>query len=191
MLHSESALLVRAHEPVRNSTLRQVASTYDDPKAEIANSASLLQQPPSAPPSLVDETIGEKIVTLGIHDGSTTNSNALLHPSLFPEAAIGRGRLVKISPVTDDDPVNDRPYDRASKASKKNIVGDEHANGTKGGRLFIAEPMASDVAAKPSGAKVRSAPCVPSTTFICFRSQSLPTRPQDVDSDRKAKYRYR
>lgn len=148
LAHTDTPLLARPHGPVRNSTLRQVTSTYDDPGTEAGNDESAGQRSPASPP-LDDQTIYEQILTLGLHDGLSTTSTVLLHPDLFPTATNNRQTVVRLCPVTDDDLVYDHHPHKAKLRKEKSV---EH--GQVSGNVFFAEPMSLDMAAKAHSSKV-------------------------------------
>ncbi|KAL8761575.1 MAG: hypothetical protein Q9184_002312 [Pyrenodesmia sp. 2 TL-2023] len=167
LAHADTPLLARPHGPVRNSTLRQVTSTYDNPGEEAGNDGSPRQRSPVSPP-LDDQKIHEQIVTLGLHDGLSTTSTVLLHPDLFPTAANNRQTVVRICPVTDDDLVDDH---RAHKAKLRKQKSMEH--GQLSGNVFFAEPMGPDMAAKAHSSKLDPEDCQASHVEIAFRDEYL------------------
>ncbi|KAI4123374.1 MAG: hypothetical protein LQ338_005290 [Usnochroma carphineum] len=167
LAHSESSNVGRPHEPVRNSTLRQVASTTEDPKVDATHLANL-QHPVYEASQPEYQTIHGKVVTIGIHDGSSSSSNALLDPSLLPQSAVDSKVLLGISPTTHDDDdddlaTNGQAYDLPSRVNRGKNMNHEHIDGTKR-YLLIAEPMGSDSAGKSSDIQL-SIPATEATRY--------------------------
>lgn len=136
-VHSENSNNARLREPVRTSTLRQVTSTFDSPGTDLDD----LQNPPSVPPQGYSQTLRSKVITIGVHDGSSTSCTALLDPSLFPQSTISRGTAIEICPVNASKTTDHaRPHDHASDIPKERSLGHGSADSTKR-HLFVAEPM--------------------------------------------------
>ena len=146
LAHAESHGGLRAHQPLRNSTLRHVTATDEDPDTEISPNPSL-QHPATRAFRHLSEKPIQRIVTLGIHDRSSAGSTALIDPTVFPEDALKEGVLITISPAPDSDtPINDQFYHgesgnkRGNASTPKPTVNDRQ-------HLFLAEAMLPD----PSG----------------------------------------
>ncbi|KAL8706275.1 MAG: hypothetical protein Q9201_000651 [Fulgogasparrea decipioides] len=138
------------HKPARNTSLRQVISTDEHQEAEAANTARHLPSSGSAVDGSDDLIHLPKVVTLGFHDSSSTSSCALLDVNVFPQGIIGRGSLIAINPIVDNDPVVDgQPY--GDKSSFTHIKSFATSNTTC---LFVAKSMALDMTTKSPGVQI-------------------------------------
>ncbi|KAL8735484.1 MAG: hypothetical protein Q9181_002791 [Wetmoreana brouardii] len=150
LAHADSQSTAHVHKPARNTSLRQVISTDEHQKAEAAHTARLRPSSDSAADGSDDTIRRPKVVTLGIHDSSSTSSCALLDVNVFPQGIVGRGSPISITPAHDNDPVVDgQPYH--DKSSFNHIKGSAMSNTTY---LFVAKPMASDMATKSPGVQI-------------------------------------
>ncbi|KAL8951907.1 MAG: hypothetical protein Q9222_002152 [Ikaeria aurantiellina] len=92
--------------------------------------------------------IAKRIFSLGIHDGTSTNSSALLHENIFTDGCILPGNLIAVEVMHDDnDLAKQQSHDDTRKVYMKGSPEKTWSGGTRK-HLFIAEPMNPDTMAK-------------------------------------------
>ncbi|KAL8720930.1 MAG: hypothetical protein Q9225_002286 [Loekoesia sp. 1 TL-2023] len=172
LAQTESHSGTRTHEPLRNSTLRQVTLTDENP--ETGPTHTNPQHPHIFATSQLAEWKNlEKFVKLGIHDSVSLSSSALLDPRVFPEGAIRKGTLITISPARDTGPAVDG-QSHNGKGGKK--VGRPSAHELESGNrryLFAAEPIRPDSSGNLSDVRVDDEDYQASHVEIAFRDEYL------------------
>ncbi|KAL8829388.1 MAG: hypothetical protein Q9170_006186 [Blastenia crenularia] len=148
LAHGDGQSGTRSHEPLRNSTLRQVTLTdegpitgaTDDPGPECSSLSSNARSS--------EWKTYQKIVKLGFHDASSLGSGALLDPKFLPDDVLGRGNLIAIYPAPDVDDATDDPLRNGKSGKKWGKISDHEL--AKGNRkyLFIANPMMPETSGK-------------------------------------------
>ena len=152
---SESQSGTRTHEPLRNSNLRQVTTTDEDPEPHTTYNAGLLHPGQHAAGRFGDWTPFQKIAILGIRDGSSTGT-AMLEPTVFGEDVAARGTLITIGPPPDADaPANNNHQNGNSsiKRASNSVPGLSHDSRI---HLFAVEPMFPEPGGRTLDAQVRS-----------------------------------
>lgn len=95
LAHTESQGGLRTHEPLRNSTLRQVASTDENPDGGVTPNSCLVHSSLFSSSHVGEYKHFQKIVRLGISNTIPITTRALLSSTTFPES-ITKGRLITI-----------------------------------------------------------------------------------------------
>lgn len=151
LAHQESrSTTAPAHEPARNSSLRQVTATDEQHETELHHPGLMPADPAVAGES--GSLTPRDRVTLGIHDGFAMGSSALLNPSAFPQGDISPGTLITIRHASETDPAGNGQRHRDG----TNTSYTQEATKGIGGHLFVAESMTADMTAKSSGVQVWS-----------------------------------
>ena len=156
--------IAHIHGPTRNSSLRQVTSTYEHPDTAVSKSTELQQSAPLKLQQQSHQTLFRKALTLGVHDGSPTGSIALLDLNAFSGTNISSGTPITIEAASE-----------AAFAAEDGILdGDEELTSRgpavpnlRNGRskhLFLAEPMDPDMITKSSDIQVCTSLAVGTTT---------------------------
>ncbi|KAL8776315.1 MAG: hypothetical protein Q9194_003229, partial [Teloschistes cf. exilis] len=147
---SERSGTAHAHGPARISSLRQVISTDDRHEPDfIAGQAHLSVSSPPAMQSTM--LLGEKILTLGTHEASSTNGTALIDLTAFPQDTLGIGSLVTISPIPESEP--DPSQHEKNDAHQQMPPGQRYPKGLAR-PLFVVESMPPEMQAQPSNVQV-------------------------------------
>lgn len=156
LAHMESHSGTRTHEPLRNSTLRHVTLTDENPETEPTHKAAPWHARPFATSQLVEWKNLEKLVKLGVYDSVSVSSSALLDPSIFPEGAIRKGTLITVTPALDPGAAaHDQSYNGTSRKKKDQPFAHELDSGNKR-YLFAAEPINPDPSGKFPDVRVGS-----------------------------------
>ncbi|KAL8938356.1 MAG: hypothetical protein Q9216_003936, partial [Gyalolechia sp. 2 TL-2023] len=153
LAHTENQGGLRAHGPLRNSTLRQVTSTDENPGDGVTLDASPGRRPLPTNPQRGESKHFPKVARLGILDASAVTTCALLDPATFPED-IPKPRLITIGPAPDTDAaVEGQPQNGSTirRTHRTSICG--LANGINS-HLFTTEFLDSNQSAKPPDAQI-------------------------------------
>ncbi|KAI4166701.1 MAG: hypothetical protein LQ343_007824 [Gyalolechia ehrenbergii] len=143
LAHTENQGGLRTHEPLRNSTLRQVTSTDEDPEDGVTPDTGLGHLPLFTTSQLGEPKHFQRIVRLSISDGLPRTSCALLDPTTFHDE-IAKGRLITIGPAPDTgvavegQPRNGNGNEKADRTSAHELADGNHKH------LFTTEPLASN-----------------------------------------------
>ncbi|KAL8937909.1 MAG: hypothetical protein Q9211_003449 [Gyalolechia sp. 1 TL-2023] len=146
LAHTESQGGLRTHEPLRNSTLRQVTLTNENLEDGVTPDAGPGHPSPCATSQLGKWKYFQKIVRLGVSDALPITSRALLDPTTFPED-IAKGGLITIEPALDASATVEG-QSRNGGSTKQTLADGLHRH------LFTTEPLASNPSAKTPDAQV-------------------------------------
>ena len=143
--HSENQS--SAHGSIRHSSIHHVTSTDEHNDTNLPKYGHLQ-------PSVSDNNSGlpngfdRKVLKLGIYDGPSAASTALLDLSAFPGTSIARGSPIIIAPAKNADPATEE--DSLEAISELASRGSPHSNLCEGKtiHLFVAEPMDPEMMAK-------------------------------------------
>lgn len=151
LAHSENQS--SAQGSMRYSALRQVTSTDEHNDTNLSKHGHLQ-------PSISDNYSGltnqfdRKLFKLGIHDGSSATSTALLDISAFPGTSIARGSPIIIAPAKNADPATEEDsLDAINELASRDSPHSDLSEG-KSRHLFVAEPMDSETTANSPRAQV-------------------------------------
>ncbi|KAL8876711.1 MAG: hypothetical protein Q9198_005140 [Flavoplaca austrocitrina] len=142
LAHSENQS--SAHGSMPYSSLHQVTSTDEHNDTNLSKHGHLQ-------PSVSDNYSGltnrfdRKVLKLGIHDGSSAASTALLDLGAFRGTSISRGSPIIIAPAKDADAATEEDYlDAISELASR---GSPHSDLCEGrsSHLFVAESMDSQM----------------------------------------------
>lgn len=149
--HTESQGGLRIYEPLRNSTLRQVSSTGENPEDGITPNAGFGHSSPFAGPFTGEYKYFQKIVTLGVSNAIPTTTRALLSSTTFPEN-INKGGLITI----ELSPASNGAAEVQSRSSKDRDKSSayELADGTYK-HLFTTEQLTPDPSTETQDAQVQ------------------------------------
>ncbi|KAL8800325.1 MAG: hypothetical protein Q9182_005252 [Xanthomendoza sp. 2 TL-2023] len=147
---SENQSTAHTHGPTRHSSLRQVTSTDEPTDPDLAQHATP-SRPPTVAPQLTSPTVVQKVLTLGLLDGSMTISAALVDFNVFPKGTISKGSPVAISTASETDlPAHlEFPVGKDNDSLQRKTI-PRFGNGSTR-HLFVAEPAGPDVTAKYPG----------------------------------------
>ena len=149
--HSENQST--AHGPTRYSSLRHVTSTNEQPDSDVSGYGDSQTPASDQPPQLSDQ-ISRKFFTLGVHDGPSTPSTALLDLRAFAGKGIGGGIPIIIAPASEAGlAVEEESMNAINEVTPQGSLGSEPRNG-KSKHLFVAEPMDPDMINKNPGVQV-------------------------------------
>lgn len=155
LAHTENQGGLRTHEPLRNSTLRQVTSTDEDPEDGVTPDTGLGHLPLFTTSQLGEPKHFQRIVRLSISDGLPRTSCALLDPTTFHDE-IAKGRLITIGPAPDTgvavegQPRNGNGNEKADRTSAHELADGNHKH------LFTTEPLASNPSSRTPDVQVRT-----------------------------------
>ncbi|KAL8815808.1 MAG: hypothetical protein Q9223_005097 [Gallowayella weberi] len=150
---SESQSTAHTHGPTRHSSLRKVTSTDEHTDAEVAQHATL-SRPLAVVPQLTSLTVVQKVLILGLLDGSMTSSAALVDFNVFPKGTISKGSPIAISTASETDLAThvEFPDGKDNDSLQRKII-PRFSNGSTR-HLFVAEPADPDLTAKYPGVQV-------------------------------------
>ncbi|KAL8847154.1 MAG: hypothetical protein Q9221_007784 [Calogaya cf. arnoldii] len=149
--HSENQST--AHGPTRYSSLRHVTSTNEQPDSDVSGYGDSQTPASDQPPQLSDQ-ISRKFFTLGVHDGPSTPSTALLDLRAFAGKGIGGGIPIIIAPASEAGlAVEEESMNAINEVTPQGSLGSELRNG-KSKHLFVAEPMDPDMISKNPGVQI-------------------------------------
>ncbi|KAL8692611.1 MAG: hypothetical protein Q9218_002398 [Villophora microphyllina] len=155
---SEKPSIVHAHGPARNSSLRQVTSTDEQ---HVPESGQDQRHPPIAATTATRPGIlaFEKLLTLGIHEGSSPNASALVDLTALPRDTVSVGTLVTISPILETEATRNEHSDHGRDGISQRMPPSHGQAKGVARSLFVVEPMPPDMLARSSGVQVSIQSC--------------------------------
>ncbi|KAL8912496.1 MAG: hypothetical protein Q9171_002509 [Xanthocarpia ochracea] len=152
--NSEIQSIAHLHGPTRNSSLRQVTSTYEHPDTAVSKSTELRQSASLKPQQQPHQTLFRNVLTLGVHDGSPTGSIALLDLIAFSGTNLSSGSPITIEVASEAAfAAEDGILDGDEELTSRRLAVPNSLN-CRSKHLFLAEPMDPDMITKTSDMQI-------------------------------------